>query len=698
MFPDRPCPVCLAVSPEQRELASSARRLCLQRQKRKAAKASSRSGSVSGTAGPWEGDGVGLPRLTSFPTVAGQGGEEESVESGPLPIDESVASPRPTRSRVESKNTSRPRSRDDSSASSRSSPRDVDRRVRHSSPDSVAGQALPECRSRTRSHHTRSTSDRRSSVDRRATGRPVARSPDSRSTGVRQTPGRSGAGRSAVGDDIAVELRSTGDGTADTPRNVSRSRSLVDRVGWRDAPQPLSDQLGERLLQELAEVHRSNYAMAVRVAEMERRGVPSSAPVILPSVLSEREAAPALPRLLPTAVVDDSAESAINMEVDSYLSSSEEEVRSWRQPHLAREEDIGSAEEAPNPQRGIMRASSPPRDVSPSRTRDPEGGRYADILHLVYELNEDISPPAPRVDDTFGGKLFSRYQGNTKEEKTPALPLSGVMANAARHVTGVVAGVSRSPLAEDGRAREDDQRWGTHVSLSSPAIRQFKPDYYRVHYPDDIPEDERIYPHSNWSTASAAQISKNGCPADFWVKAVQMRDWEAMSRARLGILNHLDWFMSSAWTVLDGCPIEKDRQADIDKLMSASGIAVNQLAHIQMRSLASNATVRREAILESSVLDRQGALFLRSQPIGGTDLFDGRCAEALCVASVQKKNNLLFQATMGSFRKSGSGPSAGPSRIPPRSRRNKRKGGYSSSQRRAEGPEAWCHCVMDSQT
>ena len=199
-------------------------------------------------------------------------------------------------------------------------------------------------------------------------------------------------------------------------------------------------------------------------------------------------------------------------------------------------------------------------------------------------------------------------------------------------------------------------------------------------YPDDIPEDERIYPHSNWSTASAAQISKKGYPADFRVKAAQMRDWEAMSRASLGILNHLDWFMSSVWTVLDGCAVEKDRQADIDKLMSASGIAVNQLAHIQMRSLASNATVRREAILESSVLDRQGALFLRSQPIGGTDLFGGRCAEALRVASEQKKNSLLFQATMGASRKSGSGPSAGPSRIPPRSRRNKRKGGYSSSQ------------------
>ena len=63
-----------------------------------------------------------------------------------------------------------------------------------------------------------------------------------------------------------------------------------------------------------------------------------------------------------------------------------------------------------------------------------------------------------------------------------------------------------------------------------------------------------------------------------------MRAWEVMSRASLGILNHLDWFMSSVWTVWNGCLIEKDRQADIDKLMSASRMAVNQLAYIQMRT------------------------------------------------------------------------------------------------------------------
>ena len=125
---------------------------------------------------------------------------------------------------------------------------------------------------------------------------------------------------------------------------------MADRVGWRDAPQPLSDQLGGRLLQALAEVQRSNDAMAVRVAEMERRGGPSSAPsAILPSVLSEKEAPLALPHIFPTAVVDDSAESAINMDVCSYLSSSENEVRSWMAPHSAGAEDIGSAEEAPTP-------------------------------------------------------------------------------------------------------------------------------------------------------------------------------------------------------------------------------------------------------------------------------------------------------------------------------------------------------------
>ena len=131
-----------------------------------------------------------LPRSPLSQDRAGK----RRVESGPLPIDESVASPRPMRPRVESKNTSR-RSRD-SSASSRSSPRDVGRRVRHSSPDSVAGQeeaALPECRSRPRSRHARSTGDRRSSVDRRAAGLPVARS-----TGERRSSGDRRATRRPV--------------------------------------------------------------------------------------------------------------------------------------------------------------------------------------------------------------------------------------------------------------------------------------------------------------------------------------------------------------------------------------------------------------------------------------------------------------------------------------------------------------------
>ena len=88
----------------------------------------------------------------------------------------------------------RPRSRD-SSASSRSSPRDVGRRVRHSSPDCVAGQeeaALPECRSRRRSRHARSTGDRRSSVDRRERRSSGDRRSERRSTGPPglPTPGR----------------------------------------------------------------------------------------------------------------------------------------------------------------------------------------------------------------------------------------------------------------------------------------------------------------------------------------------------------------------------------------------------------------------------------------------------------------------------------------------------------------------------
>ena len=51
-------------------------------------------------------------------------------------------------------------------------------------------------------------------------------------------------------------------------------------------------------------------------------------------------------------------------------------------------------------------------------------------------------------------------------------------------------------------------------------------------------------------------------------------------------------------------------------------MAVNQLAHMQARLLAENVVFRQQGLLDASVLDRAArAMFLRSQPVGGPDLF-----------------------------------------------------------------------------
>ena len=56
---------------------------------------------------------------------------------------------------------------------------------------------------------------------------------------------------------------------------------------------------------------------------------------------------------------------------------------------------------------------------------------------------------------------------------------------------------------------------------------------------------------------ACSQINCGGRPdgAACPVKIAQLRDWEAMIRASLGVLNHLDWFMSTVLVILGtgGC-------------------------------------------------------------------------------------------------------------------------------------------------
>ena len=106
--------------------------------------------------------------------------------------------------------------------------------------------------------------------------------------------------------------------------------------------------------------------------------------------------------------------------------------------------------------------------------------------------------------------------------------------------------------------------------------------------------------------------------------------------------------------------VEPQMRANIDNMLTSSSVAVNHLAHMQARLLAGNAAFRREGLLDASVLDRAGAQFLRSQPIGGADLFAGKVPEALLVASEDRNKQLLFQAAVKPAGRGAAGSTRGP--------------------------------------
>ena len=91
------------------------------------------------------------------------------------------------------------------------------------------------------------------------------------------------------------------------------------------------------------------------------------------------------------------------------------------------------------------------------------------------------------------------------------------------------------------------------------------------------------------------------------------------------MINHLDWFLSTVWKMVSTVEVEPQMPTDINNMLTSSSVAVNQLIHMQVRLLAGNAAFRREGMLDASVLERAGALFLRSEPIGALISLAGRC-------------------------------------------------------------------------
>ena len=164
-------------------------------------------------------------------------------------------------------------------------------------------------------------------------------------------------------------------------------------------------------------------------------------------------------------------------------------------------------------------------------------------------------------------------------------------------------------------------------------------------------------------TTEATLVSKKGYPTEFRVQAPQLKDCEMLQRAGLGMTNHLDWFISTIWRVLDQAQLAEETKAELDGLLTSCLVSVNQTAHVFARLLASNATCR-EGIFDLSVLDRASEVVMRVQPIGGANLMGGRCAEFVQGASEETQKSLLFQAAMGrSEQPKGTGMSRGSFKI-----------------------------------
>ena len=68
---------------------------------------------------------------------------------------------------------------------------------------------------------------------------------------------------------------------------------------------------------------------------------------------------------------------------------------------------------------------------------------------------------------------------------------------------------------------------------------------------------------------------------------------------------------------------------------------------IQVRLLGSSATVRRESVRTSSVLDKDMRQFLRDQPLCQPKLFGSKCGEALKVASADRQKQFILKAALG---------------------------------------------------
>ena len=165
-----------------------------------------------------------------------------------------------------------------------------------------------------------------------------------------------------------------------------------------------------------------------------------------------------------------------------------------------------------------------------------------------------------------------------------------------------------------------------------------------IAHSESLPMDERVFSSTPWSVLSADSITRQSVPAEVRVKMMELRDWEMLARASLGVVNHLDWFLGSLGRIVASVDLSPEKSADAKNLLTAAGTAMLHLAKLQARTLGSNATVLRESILGMSVLERADAAFIRSQGIGTLDLLGGLAESVLRAASEARQTLEPFHA------------------------------------------------------
>ena len=207
--------------------------------------------------------------------------------------------------------------------------------------------------------------------------------------------------------------------------------------------------------------------------------------------------------------------------------------------------------------------------------------------------------------------------------------------------------------------------------LTSPPIPRYKPVYYKVHYSADILEAEVLQPQQLWSTSSFLAIAKGTPPTDFRIRNFLLRDWEELQRASLGVINLLEWFLSTVWKMVVAVEIDPEMRANIDNMLTSSSVAVNHLALMQ----ASNFWL---AMLPSAGKDCWTPQFLTG--LGLSSCSASQSVEPICSQARSRRHSeyrnkqLLLQAAIKPARRGAAGSLRGPPRAPQRGVFKKRKG------------------------